>query len=512
MKNAFGWRKQGRSFNGLFASMFRTRNRLRDEGGITMVAVLIAVTLTMALSAFGSRGARTEMMIARNDLYAQRALGFADAGVAEALALLETGWGSGFDSELSNGGTGGALAALGEPAMIDGEAWRFRQFGTRSDDGYYVRLVDNYDDIPDAPGVDTDNRVAIQSIGRVSGAERMVETQVRPIPLYAYALFADEWLRLDSNVYSDSFDSDLGSYCGFAKPISKSVNCSAGANSCAARMTDGSLGTNGTQDSVIIVDTNTYVYGGAQTGPGSTTGALENNGTIANPVDVLEEPKDLPPTDAPTPGPGAVAEGNWNITCNNCSETRILAPGDHVFGSIKLRGNNMTLTIKVSGDTNLFMSLLQAGGAADLIIDTGASDSHVQIVTDDLLLLSNGEFNFIGTGDSKVTLYANNSVDMDSQFGMNNSWQDATRMSIIGTSTLTGSNLNFASNTVYFGTIYAPLADITIKSNVEIYGAVIANTIDFMTRSCIHYDEALGRPAEKCCRLGYWKEVRDISG
>jgi hypothetical protein len=141
------------------------------------------------------------------------------------------------------------------------------------------------------------------------------------------------------------------------------------------------------------------------------------------------------------------------------------------------------------------------------LIDAGASNAHVQIIADNVLFLSNGEFNFVGTGDSSLTMYVKQNFVCRSNFGINNDLQDATRFSIVGTSTLTNT-FDFHSNTVYFGTIYAPNAHVLLNSNVQLFGAAIGNTIRLDSNACVHYDEKLGRMGEKCCLVDYWREIR----
>ena len=50
-----------------------------------------------------------------------------------------------------------------------------------------------------------------------------------------------------------------------------------------------------------------------------------------------------------------------------------------------------------------------------------------------------------------------------------------------------------ASNSRFYGTLYAPDAFIDIDSNFELYGSLIAEKVRTASDSRVHYDEALGR-------------------
>ena len=50
---------------------------------------------------------------------------------------------------LAADGTGGTMAAIGGLSSVEGDSYRFRQFGARATDGYHVRVVDNVDDNDD---------------------------------------------------------------------------------------------------------------------------------------------------------------------------------------------------------------------------------------------------------------------------------------------------------------------------------------------------------------------------
>jgi hypothetical protein len=65
------------------------------------------------------------------------------------------------------------------------------------------------------------------------------------------------------------------------------------------------------------------------------------------------------------------------------------------------------------------------------------------------------------------------------------------------------------SNAAFYGTIYAPKADIRIDSNARFYGAMAGKSIDIDSNAGFHYDEALGRmsSAQPTITVVSWRYV-----
>src|SRR3989441_799900 len=142
--------------------------RLRRQDGMALVLVLLVIAVLALLGIAGTRSAQTELQMGQKDVVGRQALSVAEAGINHAYSLIsanvasrpnppsacDTCWG--FDSELSSGGTGGALASLGATATLSGQSYRFRSFGGGTADGYYVQAVDNYDETSGADNAATD--------------------------------------------------------------------------------------------------------------------------------------------------------------------------------------------------------------------------------------------------------------------------------------------------------------------------------------------------------------------
>ncbi|MHC4263713.1 MAG: DUF7305 domain-containing protein, partial [Planctomycetota bacterium] len=56
--------------------------------------------------------------------------------------------------------------------------------------------------------------------------------------------------------------------------------------------------------------------------------------------------------------------------------------------------------------------------------------------------------------------------------------------------------IDFESNAIMYGKIYAPNAEVVIDSNFELYGAVAARLLELRSNSRVHYDENLANSDE----------------
>lgn len=209
--------------------------RLGDESGVVLVVIILLIALMLSLGAAGTRTAQIELRIASNDVMSKQALEVAEAGWNHAYGLIQrenaltqlNEAANGFSDELSAGGTGGALAGLGSlRTLSDGNSYRFAQTSdqTGTDDGYYVRIVDNQDETAgmNDPTIDVDNQIHIVSRGRVGTAERVIETIVERDPTAQCVLCGNRAfplplvniidLAMVGQVTTDSYDSREGPY------------------------------------------------------------------------------------------------------------------------------------------------------------------------------------------------------------------------------------------------------------------------------------------------------------
>jgi hypothetical protein len=337
--------------------------RLGDESGVVLVVIILMIALMLSLGAAGTRTAQIELRIAGNDVMSKQALEIAEAGWNHAYGLIQredaltrlNGAANGFNDELSAGGTGGALAALGSLRMLpDGNSYRFAQTSAQTGtcDGYYVRIVDNQDETAGVndPTVDVDNKIHIVSHGRVGTAERVIETIVErdataPCVICGNTDFLLPVLdvTLGPVVTTDSFDSRSGPY----DP--------------AAALDNGHVVSNGDVSLVgapagsgIIVNGNvTASKGVLQLQKVDVTGSTTPNAppTAFAPVLPCGSPF---PLNTGMSGSGYIYDRTLGTLIGAANSVIDFAPGEYCFSSIVMAGGS---TLRVSGPTRISTTL-----------------------------------------------------------------------------------------------------------------------------------------------------------
>ena len=84
------------------------------QEGVALAMVLLLTTVMLFLGIFGSRSARIELQIARNDLLSKKALPIAEAGINHAFSLIKGDMADGFNDERagSNRGEGDGIGSV----------------------------------------------------------------------------------------------------------------------------------------------------------------------------------------------------------------------------------------------------------------------------------------------------------------------------------------------------------------------------------------------------------------
>jgi hypothetical protein len=356
-----------------YATDHETNRRGVDgERGFVLLGVLLFSTVLLILGIFGTSTARTELRIAHNDMLHKQAMAAAEAGISHAFVLLGQDFSDGFDDDLSTDGTGGGLTALGSLVTRDGQRFRFHDFGAHSGDGYYVRVLDNYDETPDNRTTDNDWRIRLVSRGEVGEAQSIVEAVVLGQSLFPpYGLYGDTGVDVSGGSTVDSYDAGAGPY-----PNGPGNHGSVGSN--------GDIEING---SGSTVNGDATAAGTVDPGSGTVTG------------DTLEgaDPRPLPavPVCGPPYSDGTgITGGSYSATTGELvTQGRgrpsdiVLASGTYCFSSITL-GAGRTLTI--SGTVRIFLT-----GASDLSGGSLVNPGNPR----DLVILSS----YSGTGDG-ITL------------------------------------------------------------------------------------------------------------
>ncbi|MHC4075944.1 MAG: DUF7305 domain-containing protein [Planctomycetota bacterium] len=93
---------------------------------------------------------------------------------------------------------------------------------------------------------------------------------------------------------------------------------------------------------------------------------------------------------------------------------------------------------------------------------------------------------------SSLTMYVAGDITMDNGGMINNLTKDPTKLKIYG---LEGcQKVVFRTASIFYGALYTPGADVQFNNSVEVYGAIVAESIEQMQGANVHYDAALLKP------------------
>jgi hypothetical protein len=284
-------------------------------------------------------------------------------------------------------------------------------------------------------------RFRITATGLHDGVRRRQETVLSfaPIGLFQYAAYGRNGVDVAANSFFDSYDSILGDY---ASQVVSGVDH--------ARQ-NAVLGSNGD----IRLFSNTRVYGDAR--PGESGSVIESGSgvVITGSRDPETEPIVLPPIEIPA------------IT----SSGPLLVSADTAIGPGRLGYDQLTVdsgTLTITGPATVTMEDFLLMGGATLSFDT-----------------TNGPVEVYSAGDwdmrSNSMLVTNSDSAVDVQIFLSGDTSPGPDSATIG--------LN--ANAQMRGAIYAPNASVSLPSNFEIFGSVMAGELDLASNSIIHFDEAL---------------------
>jgi len=275
-------------------------------------------------------------------------------------------------------------------------------------------------------------------------------------------------IRLGTQGRVDSYNSDLGTYAA-TKSNSK-----------------GDLSTNGS----IVLGTQARVYGDARPGadfPFSSKprGVYGTWGTLAAPLVLDPIPQDY------LDGLKNGANDNANIVKGRASDPSPLNGYAFNLGSQK--------TATLPGGTYHFTSLnlstqatLNVTGPSTIYVDSG-----------DITLGIQTKINIVNTSATNIVLDGGN-IDVHVQASINNNGVPKDLMIYS-----TGSTIKLTTQSHFFGAIYAPNADIILKTQGEIYGSISGKTILCGTQASLHFDRALLNmsPVFESSGVSSWQEM-----
>jgi hypothetical protein len=307
-----------------------------------------------------------------------------------------------------------------------------------------------------------DGRTSLRSVGRDDGARMGVEVVVQPDPsgFFRWAAFGEELLHMDANSRTDSYDSTVNP--GSSSYSSQQVN---GSGSNAYANTDGDVGSNGN----ITMDSNIGVWGDAHPGPsGTVTGSQSGDPNISGSTTPLATSVELPDVIVPS----ITSSGPYMPLGNT-----ILSSGSYHFTDLQVYTNK---TMTIHGPATVVCDNFKLKSGASLVVD--ATDGPVKFyVINDFVLNSNTQVysTTYSPLDVAFNLLSDNILDPGIDVTFDEDLVD------------------FDSGSKLYGTIFAPSAEVTIDSNFEQFGSLVARRSYLYSDARIHYDERLATVSQE---------------
>jgi len=279
-----------------------------------------------------------------------------------------------------------------------------------------------------------------------AGASVELTLQRQLNALWRYGAFGEASMHMDSNARLDSYNSALGTWNSQAENNSGSMTYA---------LSNGDIGSNGH----VLMEQNSKVWGDATCGVNSTTTVM-GNAVCSGSTSPAASPLALPPLALP------FALGTTSI---NVTGSFTITAGNNAYADFVGRANSVTTIV---GPATVVFRNFQLRSGAQLRCDTTAGPVKI-FVQDNFVLNSNTSIHPLNQlpKDLEVNLLSNNIVNPAVVVALD--------------------TVDFDSNAKLYGTLYAPNAHVEIDSNFEVFGAIMAKSVDLDSNCSIHYDEDL---------------------
>lgn len=298
----------------------------------------------------------------------------------------------------------------------------------------------------------------IESRGRISTAPVFTEKRIN-VTMFDnlfldYALFGNSTVDIKGSLTTDSYNSSLGVY---------NTTTNIGDN--------GNVGTNGD----IVPSGNStsyYINGSASTGPSGTFSV--------NSTQVTNQP--ITHTNNETLSAIAVPEQLLGLPSGGTMSQGALNAGNYNFTDIDLTGHDI---LAITGPANIYLP----GNPSS--VDVSSTNAVIRI--------SN-------SGAGTIKIYANGDIKLGGG-GVINEAGIPENFLLYGTGGA-GQQILVSGTNSFYGVIYAPNADITLKGNFTAFGAIIGKSITTDGGVYVHHDDALSlQPGELRYTVQNWREV-----
>ncbi|MCE1245328.1 MAG: hypothetical protein LWY06_01655 [Firmicutes bacterium] len=455
---------------------------------LVLMVISVVVVIGIAVATLGVQN----LGFMNRDSYNTRAFYVAEAGLAKGIAKLKTD--STWDG--TNGGTE-KVQTFSDVVL---------QPGT---DKYSVQVFNNFYGTTSMANCFKGITVPAGSCYIVSegksgpsgkgGSSKYAAVMInKGTPFDNFGVFGDKSVTFNGAISIDAYDSSTGQQ----KPG------------------EGDAGTNGNQEGAITMHGSSgSVDGTLYAGPGSnlgTNGAITITGhpTITGGEQVLSQPNPMPEVVLPSGLPlqnlpsdingyldmkykfvamsnrgssnsngngNSNSNGNGNSGSSSSSNTFTLTPANY-NGKLNISSQQV---VTLTGPGTYIFKGIDIAGQGELRVDT--TNGPVKIYVD-------GSVNMTG-GANAGGIFNQNS----------NGTPKTTDLRIYGTANCT--NFDFRGHSEAYAGIYAPNADINLRGNGTVYGALIGKTIWIHGNPEFHYDVALSKLADdiKVIKVDSWQ-------
>jgi len=281
---------------------------------------------------------------------------------------------------------------------------------------------------------DEDNGYSIVSVGKYGRVSKQVRCELRLKSPFETAIFGNDLISLKAGTTIDSYNCESPDGCL-------------------------TIGTNSTLSDTVIAKTGVTIDGDIFVGPEGDPDTVINSkfeAVITGDTYALDEPFPMPPIQLPKylqtlPSIGTITNS-------------ITLTGDTRCEKVEL-GNNQILTI--DGPVNLYCN-------GSFTLDVLSS-----------LLIVDAKTN----PDAYLNLYLDGDFMAKNGSSINNTTKDPRKLKIYGLENCTIFQLLIDS--IFYGAIYAPNADVILQKSVEVYGSILAGQFTQQVSADFHYDALL---------------------
>lgn len=459
---------------------FDRRSLHSARGSVLIVSLLLAAIIAISLTSY-LKMSTSAFNLAQRNFLDNSAMNLAEVGLERALYCFNQ------------------VQASGVATATAWSAW------TTDTTAHTAKLtVSGFTPIPGATGIvkvyvlnyDLNGAPVVtaqSTITPASGAavQKYVQVSLTRRSLWGWGLVGKTWVHLNSNATTDSWISD---------PDNNSATAAV-AYTTGVRRDQGSVGCVSTSNGAVTLDSNADVYGTVNTGGGTVTTSsnvrIHQSASATTPkVDPSCVHTDFtytfPSITVPTP-----ATSN-TISASITGNTTLPRTGDVINTADSKYYYSFASGKNINMDSNKTLTI------TDSVVLLFSNHTGVQTIH------TSSNANFTVTSGKTVEVYTNGNIALDSNNSINVGNQ-AKNFLIYGTAT-TSQSFVLSSNVSIYGCIYAPNATYSIDSNCNLYGSVVANTIQMDSNAGFHYDESLANSGGSgSYRISKWKELQSAT-